>query len=393
MSSIFKKNLLSLKNDIKTEAKSFGFSHIGFTTPGTPIYYDSFMLWLSAGHAAKMGYMQRSDTIAKRKDPRLMFPTCESVISLALPYTPVNQEVDEKKEIRIAKYSIGPDYHSIIPELLKNLMEKIKNKISPEKLEYQVFSDTAPILEKDFAQKAGLGWIGKNSCLIIPRFGSYFFLAEILTNLPFEPDTPFIHDFCGNCTNCIDSCPTNCILPERTIDANRCISYLTIENRENIPHELRPKINNWVFGCDICQQVCPWNVRFSKEPYINYFIESNEVENLDLEKELQIGVKEFKENFNSSPILRTKFQGYKRNLLVAAGNKFQKNFIEPVKFIIENEENPLLRNLAVWVLINNNLDLDYFNSILEIETDQSVKQEIEYLLHKKIKKIKSPSKN
>ena len=381
MSSIFRKDLHSLKNEIKTEAKSLGFSHIGFTTPGTPIHFDSFMQWLSAGHAAKMGYLQRSDTISKRKDPRLMFPSCESVISLALPYTPVNQEDDEIKEIRIAKYAIGPDYHTIIPELLKNLMEKIKQKISTENLEYQIFTDSAPILEKDFAQKAGLGWIGKNSCLIIPGFGSYFFLAEILTNLPFEPDTPFIHDFCENCTNCIDTCPTNCILPERTIDANRCISYLTIENRENIPQELRLKINNWVFGCDICQQVCPWNIRFSKEPELNYFKKSDEVEILDLEKELMIDEKEFRKKFNSSPILRTKYQGYKRNLLVAAGNKFQKKFIEPLKYIIENEEYPLLRSLAAWVLIHNTNDLDYMNSILEIETDQSVKQEIENLLH------------
>jgi epoxyqueuosine reductase len=383
MQSGITKKLQSLKNEIKTEALSLGFSHIGFTTPDTPIHYDSFLQWLRDGHAAKMEYLKRPDTIAKRKDPRLLMQTCESIISLALPYTPANHKNDKNSEIKIANYAIGPDYHLIIPELLGNLMEKVRQKFSEVNFEFRIFTDSAPILEKDIAQKAGLGWIGKNSCLINPEAGSYFFLAEIFTNLPFEPDLPFLQDYCGNCSICVDSCPTNCILPARTVNANHCISYLTIENQESITEELRPKIDSWVFGCDICQQVCPWNIRFSKEPAINYFERSEVVQNLEIEKEILVDKKEFEKKFTSSPINRTKYQGYKRNLIVVAGNNFRNHYVDSLKFVIENEEDPMLRKLAIGVIFKNYADPDYFYKILENEIEKDVKQYINNLLDEK----------
>ncbi len=180
----------------------------------------------------------------------------------------------------------------------------------------------------------------------------FFFLAEILINLPFEPDIKFEKDFCGNCTRCIDSCPTNCILQNRTIDANRCISYLTIENRGMIPEELREKINGWIFGCDICQQVCPWNIKFSKEPDQNFFQTSENLKNFDIVSELKIDKFEFKKKYLKSPIYRAKYEGYKRNLLVAAGNNFQTKMVEPILRIMNNDENPELQDLATWVLKN-----------------------------------------
>ncbi|MBW6471519.1 MAG: tRNA epoxyqueuosine(34) reductase QueG [Anaerolineaceae bacterium] len=345
-------DLQFLKDEIKTEAKSLGFSRIGFTNPDGPLHFDTFFDWINNGYAAEMEYLTRPDTIAKRKDPKLILPACKSIIVVAMPYTPSGFEKRDNKFPKIANYAIGDDYHIIIPKLLDKLIKFIVSKVNPVEVEYRVYTDTGPILEKELAQKAGLGWIGKNTCLIIPGKGSFFFLAEILINLPFDPDIKFEKDFCGNCTRCIDSCPTNCILQNRTIDANRCISYLTIENRGSIPEELRKKINGWIFGCDICQQVCPWNIKFSKEPDPNFFQTSESIKKFDIVSDLKIDKSEFKNKYLKSPIYRAKFVGYKRNLLVAAGNNFHPKLVEPIYNILNNDENPELQELAAWVLKN-----------------------------------------
>lgn len=350
MDLFFQGVLQSIKDEIKTEAKSLGFSHIGFTNPDRLLHFDTFLEWISNGYAAEMEYLTRPDSIAKRKNPKLILPACESIIVVAMPYTPPGSEKRDNKFPKIANYAIGDDYHSIIPVLLEKLVNFIISKVYPVEIEYRIYTDTGPILEKELAQKAGLGWIGKNTCLIIPGAGSFFFLAEVLINLPFEPDFKFEKDFCGNCTRCIDSCPTNCILLNRTIDANRCISYLTIENRGEIPEELRKKINGWIFGCDICQQVCPWNIKFSNEPDINYFQTSESIKKFDILSELNIDKYEFKNKYLKSPIYRAKYEGYKRNLLVAAGNNFHPKLVEPLYNIMNNDENPELRELAAWVL-------------------------------------------
>lgn len=343
----------SIKDEIKTEAISLGFSHIGFTNPDSPVHFESFLNWLHDGYAAKMDYLKRSDAVAKRKDPKLIFPACKSIIVVAMPYTPPGFEKRDHKFPKIANYAIGDDYHNVIPNLLEKLVKFIISKVAPEEVEYRIYTDTGPILEKETAQKAGLGWIGKNSCLIIPGAGSFFFLAEILINLPFEPDPVFEEDYCGNCSRCIDSCPTNCILSNRTIDANHCISYLTIENRGAIPEELRKKIDSWVFGCDICQQVCPWNIKFSKEPEPNLFQSSESILKVDIFTELKLAESEFKKKYSKSPLYRAKYDGYKRNLLIAAGNNFSTKLIEPIHNIMKNDENPEIQELAAWVLLNN----------------------------------------
>ena len=164
---------------------------------------------------------------------------------------------------RIASYAHGDDYHDILPARMKELVQFIEEQVGGP-VQNRYYTDTGPILERDLAQRAGIGWIGKNTCLINPKQGSYFLLSEILLDLELEPDPPFTTDHCGTCTRCIEACPTDCILPNRTLDARRCISYLTIELKDDIPLELRDKIGDWVFGCDICQQVCPWN-RFAAE--------------------------------------------------------------------------------------------------------------------------------
>lgn len=342
--------LQSIKDEIKTEAKSLGFSHIGFTNPESPLHFDTFLEWIHNGYAAEMEYLKRPDSIARRKDPKLILPACKSIIVVAMPYTPSGFEKRDNKFPKIANYAIGDDYHLIIPDLLEKLVKFIVSKVYPIEVEYRIYTDTGPILEKETAQKAGLGWIGKNTCLIIPETGSFFFLAEILINLPFDPDSIFEKDFCGNCTRCIDSCPTNCILPNRTIDANQCISYLTIENRSTISEDLRDKTDGWIFGCDICQQVCPWNIKFSKEPEPNFFQTSENIQKFDIVNELKLDKSEFKNKYSKSPIYRAKYDGYKRNLIIAAGNNLQPELIEPIHHIMNNDENPELQGLAAWVL-------------------------------------------
>jgi epoxyqueuosine reductase len=342
-----------LKDEIKTESKSLGFSHIGFTNPDCPVHFKTFLNWINNGYAAEMEYLRRPDSLAKRNNPKLILPACKSIIVVAMPYTPPGFEKRDHKFPKIANYAIGEDYHNVIPILLERLVKFIISKVAPLEVEYRIYTDTGPILEKETAQKAGLGWIGKNSCLIIPGAGSFFFLAEILINLPFEPDSIFENDFCGNCTRCIDSCPTNCILPDRTIDASQCISYLTIENRSAIPEELRYKINDWIFGCDICQQVCPWNIKFSKEPEPNLFQSSESIQKINILTELSMDESKFKNKYFKSSIYRAKFDGYKRNLLIAAGNHFKPEWVEPIKAIMKNDVNPEIQELAAWVLLNN----------------------------------------
>jgi epoxyqueuosine reductase len=181
------------------------------------------------------------------------------------------------------------------------------------------YTDTGPILERDLAQRAGLGWIGKNTCLITPRHGSYFFLAEILLGIELESDNPFKSDHCGTCTRCIQACPTGCISPDRTIDARRCISYLTIELKGDIPEEMRSLLGNWVFGCDVCQMVCPWN-RFATEKIDEAFSPRLEIARPNLIRELELTSEAFNQKFKNSPVKRAKQRGYLRNVSVAAGN-------------------------------------------------------------------------
>ncbi|MDX9849416.1 MAG: tRNA epoxyqueuosine(34) reductase QueG [Anaerolineaceae bacterium] len=350
MDQLSESTLQSIKENLKTEAHRLGFSHIGFTNPGTPTHFDTFIDWINKGHAGSMSYMSRPDTVAKRKDPMLILRSCKSIIVLALPYSPSGEEKKNGHLPKIANYAIGDDYHLVIPRLLDKLVDSIKTEAHPYQIEYRIYTDTGPILEKEFAQRAGLGWIGKNGCLIIPGAGSNFFLAEILINLPFEPNIAFEKDLCGKCTRCLESCPTECILSNRTIDANRCISFLTIENRGDIAEELRTKMNGWIFGCDVCQQVCPWNIKFSREPEPNYFQPGENIKNFDLLTEIRLGPSDFKKKYSNSPILRTKYFGFKRNLLIAAGNHFQTTLTAAIEEIMNNEENPALRELAGWVL-------------------------------------------
>jgi epoxyqueuosine reductase len=217
------------------------------------------------------------------------------------------------------------------------------------------YTDTGPILERDLAQRAGLGWIGKNTCLINPKLGSYFLLAEILLGTDLEPDPPFPADRCGTCTRCIDACPTHCILPDRTLDARRCISYLTIENKGEIPPDLRTHMDNWTFGCDACQMACPWN-RFTEKEFDQSFMPYPDLPNPDLIADLMLTPPGFNQKFKDNPVQRARRGGYLRNTAVALGNSGSTAGLPALEEALHNGE-PLVRQHAEWALkqIRNNI--------------------------------------
>ena len=308
-----------------------------------------------------MDYLATERSRLRRADPRQILPECKSILVLATPYSPPSAlqspdalpgsgtseasavEADGMRGL-VASYAWGADYHDVLPERMKELVQFIEAQVGGP-VRNRWYTDTGPILERDLAQRAGIGWIGKNTCLIHPKHGSYFLLSEILLDLALEPDPPFTTDHCGTCTRCIDACPTDCILPDRTIDATCCISYLTIELKDDIPTELRDKVGSWVFGCDICQMVCPWN-RFAEEGDPAF---GNDSPSQPLTEELSTSKQEFNQRFKGSPVKRAKRRGYLRNVAVALGNTGDMHVL-PVLQNALNDEEPLVHEHARWAI-------------------------------------------
>ena len=347
----------ALKQAILNEARRLGFFLAGVTTPDPPPHLSVFENWLSHGRHGSMSYLADDRSRARRADPHLILPECKSILVLALPYSaphqlPPNSKnlVGEKKEGingQIASYAWGDDYHLVIPKRLQALVKFIEEQIG-HPIPNRWYTDTGPILERDLAQRAGLGWIGKNTCLINPHHGSYFLLAEIFLGIELEPDAAFQTDQCGTCTRCIEACPTECILPNRTIDARRCISYLTIELKDDIPTELRSSIGNWIFGCDVCQTVCPWN-RFAAPDGDPILAPRKNVPHPNLIREIEITSKEFNHKFKNNPVKRTKYRGYLRNVAVALGNSKDADAGPALKKALNHPE-PVVREHARWAL-------------------------------------------
>jgi epoxyqueuosine reductase len=262
--------------------------------------------WLEKDLHGSMQYMENH--FEKRLDPTLLVPGAKSVISLMYNYFPSDEKISTQSP-KIARYAYGEDYHVVIKDKLFEMVSLLKHEIG--EIEGRVFVDSAPVLERAWAAKSGLGWIGKNAMLINKQQGSFFFLAQIISDLELDADGP-IKDFCGTCTACIDACPTEAIVDNRVIDSNKCISYLTIELKESIPSSFKNKMEDWVFGCDICQEVCPWN-RFSKPHSENRFAPLDAFENLKLEDLLEITDDVFNLHFKKSALSRTKKAGLLRN--------------------------------------------------------------------------------
>ena len=334
-----------LKEKIKTKSRQLGFILAGVTTPDPPSHYSTFERWLAQGHHGTMEYLATERSRARRADPRQILPECKSILVLATPYnSPLPLGEGAGVRAGVASYAWDKDYHDVLPARMRELVLFLEEQVgSPIKNRW--YTDTGPILERDLAQRAGIGWIGKNTCLIHPKRGSYFLLSEILLDLALEPDPPFVTDHCGTCTRCIDACPTDCILPDRTIDATRCISYLTIERKDEVPIELRDKMGSWVFGCDICQMVCPWN-RFAGEGD-SAFGHDNPARSLT--EELSISAGEFNQRFKGTPVKRAKRRGYLRNVAVALGNTGDMHTL-PVLQNALNDEEPLVREHAQWAI-------------------------------------------
>jgi epoxyqueuosine reductase len=303
-------------NLIKQEAQRLGFDACGVSI-AVQLDDDARRLeaWLNNGFHGKMQYMENHFDL--RTDPRKLVPGAKSVVTLLLNYYPEqHQQPDAPK---IAKYAYGTDYHYVIREKLNALLAFIKENIG--EVNGRGFVDSAPVLERSWAVRSGLGWVGKNGNLLTKHSGSFFFIATLITDLDLTPDAPFSTDYCGTCTKCIDACPTEAIVSPAIVNGSKCISYLTIELKDAlIPEGLEDKMQGWMFGCDICQDVCPWN-RFSKPNHEKHFKPIPEVLNLSLSEWENLGEEAFKKIFKDSPIKRSKWQGVLRNIQAVKESK------------------------------------------------------------------------
>jgi epoxyqueuosine reductase len=291
---------------VKRKARELGFDFCGiskadFLEEEAPRLEQ----WLKQGRQGKMAWMENYFDL--RLDPRLLVPGAKSVICFALNYFP---EKELEGELKISKYAYGQDYHRVIKKKLKVLLEELRKEIG--EINGRAFTDSAPVMDKAWAKKSGIGWVGKNSNLITKQSGSFFFLAELIVDIELEYDGS-IPDFCGTCTRCVDECPTDAIIEPYVVDGSKCISYLTIELKENLPAEFKGKMENWIYGCDICQDVCPWN-SFSRPHTTPAFAPSQELSSMNKKQWQEITEEVFNVLFERSAVKRTKLEGLKRNI-------------------------------------------------------------------------------
>jgi len=290
-----------------------------------------------------MDYLLSERSVQRRADPRQILSECQSILVLGYRY-PAPLEISimgtSFPSGQIAAYARGKDYHLVLPKMMEHLMEKLQNEMG-KTFPFRYYTDTGPILERDLAQRAGLGWIGKNTCLINPQHGSYLLLAEILMGIELEADPSFEADRCGSCTRCIQACPTGCILPDRTLDARRCISYLTIEHKGSISTDLIPAMGDHVFGCDICQQVCPWNEKVVKKE-MPLQRDAQPSLTVDLTEELKLDAQGFNRKYKDTALMRTRRNRYLRNVLIAMENSgYSDEKLEIIKKI-KDDKNALI---------------------------------------------------
>ena len=307
-------NPQQLAKEVKAEAIRLGFDACGISK-AEQLDEEARRLeqWLNQGRHGTMGWMARN--FEKRVDPRKLVDGAKSVISvLQNYYQPVSHPSDPEIG-KISRYAWGDDYHDVMKERLFMLFNWIETRVG--EISGRAFVDSAPVLDKAWAERSGLGWIGKHTNLINRSLGSFFFIGELIIDLPLAPDAP-VPDYCGTCTRCIDACPTDAIYEPYVVDANRCISYLTIEHREDdIGEDLQQKLENWIFGCDVCQDVCPWN-KFKRPTQEPRFQPRDGMVDTKLQEWLEIDLEAFRRQFKKNPVKRTKFEGFKRNVRMVA---------------------------------------------------------------------------
>jgi epoxyqueuosine reductase len=377
---------MNVRDDLKEILQRLGFRAIGFTRPESLEQFSVYQGWIAQGLHAGMSYLADTRALERRADPRLVLPEAKTVVALALPYDnpeSAGEPVGPGPHGRVAAYAWGPDYHEVIPPRLEAALAALE-KLLGYRPAARSYTDTGPVLERSFAQRAGLGWSGKNTCLILPGKGSYFLLAEIFLAIELDPDDAFIPDHCGSCTRCIDACPTQCIRPDRTLDSGRCISYLTIENKGAIPTELRQAAGDWVFGCDICQQVCPWNIRFAAQSGDPAFAPRDDLPRPNLLAGLALSPQEFNRRFKDSPLRRAKRRGYLRNIAVALGNAADPSTAPALAECLHSEPEALVRMHAAWALgqLSTELARTELSKALGGEADPAVRAEIELALNR-----------
>jgi epoxyqueuosine reductase len=329
---------------IKAQAYGLGFDLVGITTLGPADTAAAFDRWVAHGYAGEMHYLARG--AAKRGDTRLPYPGVHSAIVVGLDYG------GRTPDGPIARYARGDDYHDLMVDRLGTLHRWLTAKLG-RSVVGKAYVDTGPILERDLARRAGLGWFGKNTMLVNPERGSFFFLGALLVDCDLPSDAPFEADRCGTCTRCLDACPTDAFVAPRVMDSTRCISYLTIEQRGAIPVELRQAIGELLYGCDICQTCCPWNVRFSSEMKEGAFAPRDALVGRDarmLAREiLGLNEHEFRKSFKGSPMKRAKLRGLRRNAAVVLGNVGKTDDI-PALEKARMDSDPLVREHAAWAL-------------------------------------------
>jgi epoxyqueuosine reductase len=363
---------------IKNEAQRLGFELVGISPMQVPPHEESFADWLRKKYHGHLDYMERTELL--RRDPRLLVPWAVSIISVGMNYYTPSPRLTPPEHGRgwISRYAWGDDYHDVIRDKLEALLVSIRG-IAGETVQGRAFVDSAPILERDFAGTAGIGWIGKNTQLISPKKGSWFFLGELFTSLPLAYDQA-IRDRCGQCDLCLKACPTGAFIGPYLLDARRCISYLTIELKGFIPRHLRPLIGNHIFGCDICQEVCPYNVKASSTDEPSYAPRQG-LYAPDLIALLSIDQAEFRRRFRGSPIVRAKRRGFLRNVAVALGNNAGPEAVPALTNAL-NDDEPLVRGHVAWALgrIGSSDALAALRQKLLSEDDPEVKSEIEQAL-------------
>jgi epoxyqueuosine reductase len=336
----------ALSRRIKEEAQCLGFDLVGISAVRPPVHENSFAEWLRQGFAGEMGYMER--TAAVRRRPAELVPWAVSVVSVGMNYhtQPARAPETNGPRGRIARYAWGDDYHEVMQQRLETLHATIKS-LCEAPVEGRAFVDSGPVLERDFAGVAGLGWMGKNTNLISPQKGSWFFLGELFLSIALAYDKP-IRDRCGRCELCLKACPTQAFVGPYVLDARRCISYLTIELKGSIPRHLRPLIGQHIFGCDICQDVCPYNVK-ARSTSESAFAPREGLYAPELIALLSLTKEEFLRRFRGSPIRRAKRRGFLRNVAVALGNSGSLEAVPALALALLDHE-PLVRGHAAWAL-------------------------------------------
>jgi epoxyqueuosine reductase len=361
-----------LTAELKAEAQRLGFALSGACPAVAPPGSERLADWLAAGYAGEMHYL--ADRAAAYEDPRSILDGARSVLMLAMVYRTQDPIEPKLGEGRVSRYAWGTDYHELIRGRLNSLADFLRARAPQAKIRGVV--DTAPLLEGEFAQLAGLGWIGKNTLLLNKQLGSWFFLAALLTDLELQYDSPHVADHCGTCRACLDACPTDAFVAPYVLDARRCISYLTIELRGPIPSELRSGMGDWLFGCDVCQEVCPWNDRGppTNEPA---FQPAGGMNPLRLAELFALDDEAFRRRFRHTPLWRAKRRGLLRNAAILLGNRPHASALESLIRGL-NDAEPLVRGGCAWALrqYSEPIAAEAIARRRKVETDPAVLAEL-----------------